>query len=454
MTRMIGWPALLIAVVGALHVASGCDHAERADRDRPRDTVCPDCNVLLISMDTLRADHVGAYGYERPTTPTIDALAARGVVFENAISQSSWTRPAHMSMFTGLYPAEHGFIALVNRGRLADDVPTLASTLGDHGYTTAAFTGGVNVSPAFGFDRGFDLYRTNGRLYRNSMEELGWWLEQNRDEKLFVFFHGYDPHTPYHSDPIAREAMGLTGAPPGKGFRRACEKGKPGPRLRRYVDEYDAAIRRGDRYVEKLLARMDELGLLEHTLIVFTSDHGEEFLEHGRCFHLSSLYREVLHVPLIIAGAGIDEPRRIAELVPASVGIGPTILQLVGIADHQLPGPSLAPAVRGAPLGLGPVQSETSRHGDTGRGDGHVRSLTTADAKLVHFVTKDEAVWFDLAGDPLESTPLTDAAELARLQALLDRWLLEHPRQPVTVGAVAAEKREIDRQLKALGYVD
>jgi len=432
-------------------VIAGCDRPEP-----PAGYVCRDCNVVLISMDTLRADHVGAYGYDRPTTPVVDELAARAVLFENAISQSSWTRPAHMSMFTGLYPAEHGYLALVNRRPLADTVPTLASVLRDRGYATVAFTGGINMAPAFGFDSGFDLYRVNGRYYRNSIEEARYWLDEidkKGAERFFMFFHAYDPHTPYHSDPIAREALGLAKAPPGKGYRRACKNERAGPRIRRYIDEYDAAIRSGDRYVGKLIEHLDSLGLLDRTLIVFTSDHGEEFLEHGRCFHLSTLYREVLHVPLmIVAPAG--PVGRIESLVPASVSIGPTILDLVGGTDHTLPGPSLAGFLGGVPPHFEHVQSETSRREYEGRGEGHVRALTGEHEKIIEWVSRGERLYYDLGTDPGELSPIESGRARDRMYEALAQWVGRHPPRKVHGAANPEDSSELDRQLRSLGYQD
>jgi arylsulfatase A-like enzyme len=406
-------------------------------------------------MDTLRADHVGAYGWPRPTTPNVDRLAARGVMFANAISQSSWTRPAHMSMLTGLYPAEHGFIALADRGRLGTDVPTLASELRRNGYATVAFTGGVNLSPAFGFDRGFDQYRVNGRYFRNNLEEAIYWLEQIGTRKFFLFMHGYEPHTPYHADPIDREALGLSRVPPGKGYRRACKRGSV-DRIRRYVDEYDAAVRRGDRYIGKLLSRLDELRLLDRTIVVFTSDHGEEFLEHGRCFHLTTLYREVLHVPLVVAGPGIA-PGRVESLVPASVSVPATILDLLGIEGHELPGPSLAAAVLGNEPSFDYVQSETFRRLEGERGEGHLRALTAPQSKLIHWVTRNALRYYDLTTDPLEMAPLETGPALEHMHRSLTAWTGEHPRLPVQNGAAAssvADDTRLEQELRSLGYVD
>jgi arylsulfatase A-like enzyme len=437
--------------VAAISVAwLGACNTPRAE---PAPYRCTDCNVLLISMDTLRADHVGAYGYTaRPTTPNVDRLAARGVVFENAIAQSSWTRPAHMSIFTGLYPREHGFVALSDRARLAANVPTLAGVLSEHGYTTAAFAGGINMSPVFGFDNGFDLYRVNGHSFRDNLEEAKYWLDGHSNQRFFLFFHGYDAHTPYRSDPIDRIELGLDQPPPGKRFRKICKSLRV-HRLEQFVAEYDGGIHKGDRYVGKLLDYMRSLGLLDHTLVVFLSDHGEEFLEHGRCFHLTTLYREVLHVALVFAGPGL-EPRRVGGLVPGSVSIAATILEAVGIDGHPIPGPSLAGVLGGAAPDFDYVQSETFRREDGGQGEGHVMALTGETDKLIRWESRDEVAYFHLRSDPGEQAPIREGPDVERLERRLAAWKDTHEKSVTSKALTEEQSRSLHRKLRALGYVD
>src|SRR5262245_44214021 len=160
---------------------------------------CRDCNVVLISLDTLRADHVSFLGYDRKTTPNLDALAARSIVFEDAISQSAWTRPVHTSMLTGLYPAEHGVVSQQDQVMLSRRLPRLATVLASHGYETAAFTGGVYLSRQYGYKQGFHLFRSNGRLLRDNGQQVRGWIMLNRDKPFFLFYHGYDCHSPYPS---------------------------------------------------------------------------------------------------------------------------------------------------------------------------------------------------------------------------------------------------------------
>jgi arylsulfatase A-like enzyme len=390
----------------------------------PAPPPCPDCNIVLISVDTLRADHVGAYGYGRPVTPNIDALAQRGVLFENAIAQSSWTRPAHMSIFTGLHPREHGFVSIRDVRTLESEVPTLASVLKDHGWATAAFTGGINMAASFGFGSGFEVYRHNGRSFRDNFEDARFWLDRHQHGKFFLFYHGYDAHTPYRGDPIDRSALGLAKQPRAS-MKKACGKRRPSRLMTAYVNEYDAAVRRADRYVGKFLAELERRGLAGRTIVVLLSDHGEEFLEHGRCFHISTLYREVLHVPLIVAAPGYA-PRRVPGLVPASVSIAPTVMDLVGIAAHPFPGPSLAGTAAGLEPYSGGVASETEKARPNG-GDGPVRSLTTDQEKLIAFAATGTTALYDVRDDPGEQHPIGRAATSAALERELNHFSDSHP---------------------------
>jgi len=419
--------------------------------------VCERCNVVVVSIDTLRADHVGAYGYGRPTTPNLDSLAAGAVLFENAISQSSWTRPAHMSIFTGLHPAEHGYVGLIDRGRLDASVPTLASVLRANGYHTIAFTGGVNVAAVYGFDNGFDLYRSNGKSFRDNLEETRYWLTNEAEEPFFLFWHGYDAHTPYTNDPIDRDALGLPAKPRRLGLRRTCRDPGGAGRIGKVVDEYDAAIHRADRYLGKLVSELSRRALLESTVIVVLSDHGEEFLDHGGCLHLNTLYREVLHVPLVIRSPGL-EARRVPDLVPASISIGRTILDLVGVRDDTLPGVSLAGVAAGGAAPSGPVVSETLRRPTRTRGRGHVRALTLPSEKLVDWSTLGKREWFDSTSDLRESAPLTSGPRVQRAADMLARWVATHPLRATGARSgpdeSAERDREMERELRSLGYLE
>ena len=454
----------LALLAASFLVWSGCE-SEPAPEPH---YLCADCNVLLISFDTLRADHVGAYGYERDTTPNLDRFAEDAVVFEKAVAQSSWTRPAHMSIFTGRYPIEHGFVALRDNHRLSSRIPTLAEILKKAGYDTAAFVGGVNMSAEYGFDRGFDIYRTSGRYFRDNLEELRYWFDTRDDGKFFLFVHGYDAHTPYLTDPVDRKALGMPDSPPERSLRRTCEADGERSRIEPFVDEYDGAVHRGDRYVGKILDELDKRDLRSNTLVVILSDHGEEFLEHDRCFHLTTLYGEVLRVPLLIAGPGLVS-ERVGRTVEASVTIAATVARSVGILDHPFDVGSLLETQTNSEGDI--VISETSRSAEKGRGRGHLRSVQQGSVKLIDWVTEERREVFNLDADPAEQDPIewgtTDEgpdvaagrgvqahdALGSKLGARLDRWVAVHTPATSPKGE-AADTGDVDEQLRALGYVD
>jgi len=406
---------------------------------------CPDCNLVLISLDTLGADHVGAYGYGKPTTPSIDALAARSVLFEDAVSQSAWTRPAHASMFTGLHPNQHGIASQGESIALSEEVPTLTTVLREHGYATAAFTGGANMQPRYGLGRGFDLYHAKSEHMRENVAPALAWIDAAK-QPFFVFLHGYEPHRPYRSDPVDRAKLGL--ADPPRDFKERCEQGPPPADREPYVGEYDGAVRRGDRAVGAFLRGLEERGLLDRTVVIFTSDHGEELFEHGGCYHVETLYGEVLRVPLLVRAPGV-EPKRVEGIVAASVAVAPTALELLGFEKSPLPGPSLAGSILGedSPAALF-VVSET---GSAARG--MVRSLTAGDEKLVHWVNRDRFEVYDLRSDPAEQRPLAEADREEKMKKQLADWIAAHPRV-AEPKQIQPPSRALRKKLRRLGYVE
>jgi len=440
--------ALLIGVIAAALLGSGCD----ATAKRVRTDLCLHCNVVLVSFDTLRADHTGFHGYRRPTTPNLDRLAERAVVFENAISQSAWTRPAHASMFTGLYPSEHGMIAVGRNVALDPRQPMLAGVLRANGYATAAFTGGGNMSAHFGFDAGFDDFRSPGRRFENSLADVETWLDSVGERPFFLFVHGYDAHRPYRSLPGDHAAVGVSSTAPAVGMKRACRTGRSPADVAAHIDEYDAAIHRGDRAIGRLLESLARRGRMDDTVVVITSDHGEEFLEHGGCFHIRSLHREIVHVPLLYYVPGVD-PGRVAALVPASVSIAPTILDLVGVGRRLREGPSLAPFVGGRKTpDFDYVVSETFVRYRGGR-YGHVRALTGEREKVIRRTLDGREEYYDLTSDPGEIRPERQSSRARPLLRHLDLWLAAHPPRDALIAAGRMPVR-LRSELRALGYVE
>ncbi len=245
--------------------------------------------IVLVSIDTLRADHLGAYGYARPTSPFFDELAQRGTLFERAIVQLPGTLPSHMSIFTGLYPAEHGVYPPDNV--LAVNVPTLPEVLRAHGFRTAGFTEGGYVDGHYGFERGFDRFADDTGEGSRAVEAtlargLDFLAGLQRDERFFLFLHTYVVHDPYDPPP-PYERLFWEDSPPAEAWEptgpnlTAVNRGERTvtPATVRYFEAlYDGSIRYFDDRLRAFFARLDELGLTDETTIVLTSDHGEEFL--------------------------------------------------------------------------------------------------------------------------------------------------------------------------------
>ncbi len=311
----------------------------REDSVRPADGSRP--NLLLITLDSTRADHLGCYGYPLPTSPVIDGVARGGVLFTDAISQIPLTGPSHATMMTGLHPHEHG--AVRNGVPLPDRARTLAERLGEAGYRTAAFLSGWTLRARLsGLDQGFDLYddsmRDRYRLvntqrfaHQVTPEALDW-LRRREDGPFFLWVHYFDPHAPYVRRPALLEDLDA------REERRAR-------RLPSRTLKYDSEIRHMDGQIGRLLSALRDLDLERDTLVVIAADHGESLGEHGYVGHGRFLYEEIVRVPLIISWPG-RIPAGIAIGTPvALLDLTPTILALMG-----LPAPEYASGLDLSPL--------------------------------------------------------------------------------------------------------
>ncbi|MBK6943037.1 MAG: sulfatase [Planctomycetes bacterium] len=280
--------------------------------------------VILISLDTLRQDHMSLYGYPRPTTPNLDAFAAKSTVFTNAMSQAPYTLPSHMTMMTGMHPLSHN--VRYHQDRLAENYVTIAERLQSTGFKTAGFTDGGFLESRHGFDAGFDVYddkaqpgwvANNG--FRRRSQQLKDWIFQRQRDRFFLFFHTFDCHAPYVTDDDAKAALAGTTAVVPEGARAFPD---PIARLKKFrihdymkldqyasidelIDAYDATIRFVDQRLGELLTTLETLGLLDTALVIITSDHGESFLDHGvYAGHGLTLYEEEVRVPLIVKFPG------------------------------------------------------------------------------------------------------------------------------------------------------
>lgn len=340
----------VLALLVGVHLAAGACSTGSPD-------LAPTRGVILISIDTLRADHVGTYGSGWDTTPFIDRLAGRGAVFENAVVQLPGTLPSHMSIFTGLYPAEHGVYP--PEAKLSPAIETLPEAFARHGFRTAGFTEGGYVSGDYGFERGFEVFSDAATGRRDDVERtfasgLSFLRNLDSGERFFLFLHTYAVHDPY-DPPEPYRSMFWDGDPP-QVFRptgpnlSAVNRGEQSvtPEQARYFQAlYAGGIRYVDHVLERWFAEAGELGLLDDTTVVLTSDHGEEFLDHGMLVH-EQIYHENLHVPLIVLHPEVSADTRIERLVE-SIDIAPSLYEIAGIRPlGNLSGRSLVPVLAGA----------------------------------------------------------------------------------------------------------
>lgn len=308
-------------------------------------------NIILISLDTLRADHLGCYGYQRPTSPTLDKIASQGLMFEDVSSSSPWTLPSHGSLLTGLYPNRHG---LTFKTRLPKNVVTLADILKEHGYLTKAIVNSHYVSSRYDFDRGFDEFtyiEEFGTMKAPSevQEKALKWLSRHEGKSFFLFLHYFDLHSDYSSllsyekhfvRPYKGNANGTTLQ---LQHFRAGQFSLNHEDIKHLIDLYDASIRQIDDVIGQLFQLLQSKELLDNSLIIITSDHGEEFLDHGGVLHSRTQYQELIHVPLVIRGPGIPQSKRLRSIV-SNVDVMPTILSLIGIdSPSTLDGLDLCP---------------------------------------------------------------------------------------------------------------
>ncbi len=412
-------------------------------------------NLILYVVDTLRADHLGAYGYDRPVSPRLDAFAAESVLFERGLAQSSWTLPSMASVFSGLEPQSHG--ANGKRDRLASTLPTLPKLLKEAGFATGAVVANGYVSPTFGFAEGFDEFVFLSDVETRAAvlhERAGGWLDSIPDgAPFFLWLHAIDPHTSYDPPDEERRRFAAQVSDSGIGSRdrvnallRAAEAPTP-DLISDLVALYDAEIASTDRQFGHFVDQLKARGLYESSLIVFVSDHGEEFFDHGSWLHGHSLYGELLNVPLILrlpggAGAG----RRVAAAVQ-HVDLLPTLLDYYRLEPPDaLHGRSLLPLVA-ADAETGPVFTALATR---------LSSVVLNRWKLIERPGRPGSFsreLFDLDRDPAERDNLAERRPIVAgyLASLIRARRLE------TV-AVEAERAEIDEatleNLEALGYLN
>jgi arylsulfatase A-like enzyme len=325
--RTIYLGIVLVVLCAAGHLLQGCGGSKRV-------------NIVLIVIDTLRADHLSCYGYSEPTSPFLDEIASKGVLFERAYSASSWTAPSTASIHTSIYPFQHGVVTgffatekakgtnrTITLNRIPEEATTLAEVLKDAGYSTFAVADNLNICSEEGFDQGFDKFMSyrdrTAEVINKKLEE---WEERIKGASpYFLYVHYNDPHRPYHRKPqwyVGKDA-----------------------KTRTLASDYDSEI----NYLDAKIKDMFELfAWNNNTTVVIVSDHGEEFFEHGKAQHGNNLYVETLHVPLLIYSPHDSIANLRIENPVSTLDILPTLRDLAGLpADSLDVGISLVPHMRG-----------------------------------------------------------------------------------------------------------
>jgi arylsulfatase A-like enzyme len=441
-----------------------------------------DYNLIVVSLDTLRADHVGAYGYARNTTPALDRLAGESVLFENAVSSAPATLSSHATAFTGLYPGAHG-AQVMTHAALPQSALTLAEILKRRGYATGGFTGGAQLSRNFGMGQGFDAYKDDTMAMAEIWPAARHWLTANRENKFFLFLHCYDIHTPYAPPaPFSRMFDPKYSGPLPDDITLDIAKKISGGDLaasdadmRHIRAQYDAGIRYTDTYIDQLYDYLKQNYLLKSTIVVVMADHGEELGERGAVgMHAHSLHTEVLHVPLIMRLPGARAAAR-QEARVGLVDLTPTLLDLLAVPYDmdQFQGRSFVSLLFGgkAPQSARVLLAE-KEHGhteNTGRAvavyAGPWKLITRTPAQFEAFVMKRAGALahpvqgralYNLEEDPQEHADQL-AAHVQRTRALdalasrLTRWnrAAALSAQGAATGITPNERKK----LKDLGYV-
>ena len=449
LTRLIGIAFIALAYLG-------CTQGNKGLSARFKD-----CNILLISIDTLRADHLSCYGYERETSPHIDKVAARGILFKNTIAPSSWTAPSMVSLFTSTYPINHGVVqGLVFREKqkkskqysqsvFSNELATLPEILKKQGYTTFGVSSNHNLQAKLGFARGFDYFKYRGYHLGSAtakhINELVYLWEDKikKSGKYFLWVHYMDPHFPYD----ARSPW----------IERYIPQSSTNDELQaqsNLVAPYDSEINYVDSYVGELIQKFE---LDKKTLLIITSDHGEQFLEHGRIGHSLSLHQEEIHVPLIIQLPGASEMVRI-ENQASLLDIVPTILHIL---DTDLPEQTIGKVLLKDKSPLNWLKTLFSRRGEARYIFSELdkkptlKAIITPAWKYIYNYKNKTDQLYRIQSDPNEHNNLAvkNPTQCNQLKKELLNWVSTAKTYPVKNQSFELSQEEKEK-LEAIGYLD
>jgi len=398
----------------------------------------PSYNILLITLDTTRADHIGCYGYKPAKTSNLDRLAREGVRFARVYCPAPLTLPSHASIMTGLYPVTHG---VRNNGHdLPSGIRTLAEILKGRGYSTAAFVSSFSVDSRFGLDRGFDVYddtfrselpfktQNAERRAEETFSRFSRWLENNGQNRFFGWVHYYDPHLPY--DP-------------------------PSPYKEEFArDPYDGEISYMDRYVGAVLKRLKEKGVLERTIVVVAGDHGEGLGDKVEIGHGIFLYEETLRVPLILHNLAVFPRAQVIENQVRLIDVAPTLLEIIGLKNEAagMTGQSLVPWLRGKNRGDLDSLVETFYPREN-FGWSELIGLVSGRWK---YIQSPRPELYDVKKDPgeMEDLSASSAGKAGELKKMLEQELLGSSAGDRSANGRTAVRPEDQERLRSLGYVN
>ncbi|MBW2698625.1 MAG: sulfatase [Deltaproteobacteria bacterium] len=441
-------------------------------------------NVLLVVLDTTRADVLSSYGNAKPTTPHVDRLAAEGTRFTRVFSTAFWTLPAHASLLTGRYPSGVGATSETNR--LPDGALTLAERLRESGWRTGAFVSNAWLSAERGFSQGFETFEETWRagsagdfqLDKRGVTSASAWMTDRvaASEPFFVLLNLNTAHLPYSPDPLVLVELTPEPRPLHRIAHLRRVKGMwshlGGTERLDAADYsmlrelYEAEVAMIDELVGELIDLLERLHILDDTLVIVTSDHGENIGEHGMIDHLLSMYDTTLHVPLVIRHPAAFEAGRIDDGIASLIDVVPTVLDVVGLAPLYADGPgrSLVGKDRG-PHDFVIAENDRPVNGielmhslfpefDTTPLERRVRTLRTERYKLIWY-SDGEVVLFDLENDPGEERNLASERPALReeLLAELSTWMDAHPSDEESV-PLKGRDPESTEQLRALGYIE
>lgn len=436
-----------------LALVTACNQGTLLDTSEPP-------NILLISLDALRADHLGSYGYDRPTSPFLDELASRGTLFSHASVNTHGTPPSHTTMLSSLYQETHtvGFGANTPEGRrdsVPPEVEMVQEMLQAKEWQTIGVTGGGYMSGVFGFSSGFDFFSDKARSVAQGttilLEEIK--AAMDDDQPIFAMYHTYEIHSPYEPPSEYRTLFGEFESDISPKSKALVPLQVNAGKVLKLSDfdflesQYDGEIRYTDDVLRNFFAELEAIGFLEKSLVIITSDHGEEFGDHGGLLHRGTLFQELLHIPLILVGNNVPKGVTDPQLV-SLIDVAPTILETAGLEiPDTMEGRSL--------LGRTLVEEDWADQRSFAQYATRLYSIRTPRWKLIRQSRPHYIRLFDLQRDPNETRNVVKHFPEIRLKLYreLETWRKSLPKLSIGTDQSKMVSDGKIEELKALGYI-